>query len=473
MDLLDAADPGLPTAMIDAWRGAQAEVSLARDRLAAALDEQTPDSGRVRTRRVALAEAEQELDGHAERLRVADPRFWQLAGPRAADAVDPAAITASLADGDVVLTFSVDRPDLVSIALTRDGMASSGWSREERRLDALADHLVEACSRGEAWEHAAEELGTILLEPHADVLAAARRLHVIASGSLLTVPFPALRLRGRPLADHLVTSILPSLSAYPHLAAGRRQGLALCVGDPAQMSQRPAPESAPVPLAALPGARLEAEAVAALHGARPLVGPDATKSAVRGRLPDAAVVHLATHGLIDPTSPLASSVQLAQGEALTVAEILSMRLDADLVVLSACQTGTGARAGGDELLGLGRALVAAGARAVVVSLWPVNDACTAVLMSRFHADRVCGLPDDEALHEAQHWIRSLTMEQVHEELTHIARVGETTADYAPQELAATGLGAQRLVSTFRPVRPSPQLVPSHPMIWAPFVLVGR
>ena len=144
-----------------------------------------------------------------------------------------------------------------------------------------------------------------------------------------------------------------------------------------------------------------------------------------------------------------------------------------LVVLSACQTGTGARAGGDELLGLGRALVAAGARAVVVSLWPVNDACTAVLMSRFHADRVCGLPDDEALYEAQHWVRGLTMEQVHEELTRLARAGDEIDDHGPQKPAATGLAAQRLVSTLRPVRPSPQLVPSHPMIWAPFVLVGR
>ena len=100
MDLLDAADPGLPTAMIGrlAWRTG-GRVSLARDRLAAALDGQhrirrvrSPACGTCRGRAGTV-------EAHAERLRAADPRFWQLAGPRAADLVDPAAITASLAEG--------------------------------------------------------------------------------------------------------------------------------------------------------------------------------------------------------------------------------------------------------------------------------------------------------------------------------------------------------------------------------------
>ena len=468
MDLLTAPDPGLPPAVLDAWRGAQAETALARDRLAAALGADPPNAARVAQRREALWAAEQQLDAQLERLRTADPRFWRLARPMAVDAVDPAAVAAGLADGDLILIFSIDRPDLVSVALTAHGLASAVWSREERRIEAAAQHLLSACSHGGAWEDPADKLGAILLEPHADALERATRLHVVASGPLLGIPFPTLQLRGRRLADRFAMTILPSLSAYPLLVSSGRRASALCVGDPARMSYRPAPEAPPVPLPALAGAALEAAAVATVYGADPLVGPAATERAVRDRLPDAQVVHLATHGIVDAESPLASSVLLADGEALTVAELLSLRMDADLVVLSACQTGTGTPVGGDELLGLGRVLVAAGARAAIVTLWPVDDACTAVFMARFHAARARGLPSAEALHQTQQWMRGLTMPDLRGALD---RLMIESGDQADQ--SATVVDVPRLVATAPPPARRAPRPPSHPAVWAPFVLIGR
>ena len=218
------------------------------------------------------------------------------------------------------------------------------------------------------------------------------------------------------------------------------------------------------PLPALPGAAVEAAAVAqALHGT-PLIGPDATEATTRAALPTAPVIHLATHGVLDPVTPLASAVMLADGEQLTVAELLSLRLNADLVVLSACETGTGRVAGGDELLGLGRSLIAAGARAAVVTLWPVNDQSAAVLMTRFQTLRAAGTPTGEALHAAVDWLRGLSLAQV-EELFREFR-SQVSADLNP---AGDHIPAGVRAISRHPVTPS---TPAHPLHWAPFVLIG-
>jgi CHAT domain-containing protein len=161
---------------------------------------------------------------------------------------------------------------------------------------------------------------------------------------------------------------------------------------------------------------------------------------------------------------LGSAVMLANGEQLTVAELLSLRLDADLVVLSACETGTGRVVGGDELLGLGRGLIAAGARAAVVTLWPVDDVSAAVLMTRFQTLRAKGKPTADALRSAVRWLRGLSPTEV-ADLFHELRF------QGPAELHPVGdrtpTGA-RAIST-HPLIPS---APAHPHHWAPFVLIG-
>src|SRR5262249_37697367 len=119
----------------------------------------------------------------------------------------------------------------------------------------------------------------------------------------------------------------------------------------------------------------------------------------------------ACHGLIDERFPLNSALALTVPERpaagqdnglLQAWEIFeSVRLDAELVTLSACDTALGREMGGEGLLGLTRAFQYAGARSVLASLWKVSDASTAVLMERFYAGLHEGLPKDEALRAAQ------------------------------------------------------------------------
>jgi CHAT domain-containing protein len=144
----------------------------------------------------------------------------------------------------------------------------------------------------------------------------------------------------------------------------------------------------------LPGAEAEGRWVASTLGARLLTGGAATESAVMVRLAQAPVIHLATHGLAYSTEARARQSFVAfapdanSDGRLTVGEILddpSLALTADLVVLSACQTGLGNLKQAEGTVGLQRAFLAKGARSVLVSLWSVDDRATRLLMERFYA----------------------------------------------------------------------------------------
>ncbi len=166
-------------------------------------------------------------------------------------------------------------------------------------------------------------------------------------------------------------------------------------------------------LGPLPGTRVDAEAVGKLYGARPLLGVDASEEQVRKLLPEADVVHFATHGYLHPYWARASGLVLSHAQhadnatppekdgLLQAWEIYGLpRLRADLVVLAACETGRGSVVRGEGINGLVRAFQAAGARSVVASHWKVRDDSTRELMLAFHRRVRGGVAKDVALHQA-------------------------------------------------------------------------
>jgi CHAT domain-containing protein len=140
-------------------------------------------------------------------------------------------------------------------------------------------------------------------------------------------------------------------------------------------------------------------------------GRDASEARVMSAAPGASVLHLACHGFVDERFPMESGLALAidpgHGDAgdnglLQAWEIFErLRLDADLVTLSACDTGLGQEDAGEGLLGLTWAFLYAGADSVLASLWSVSDASTAALMARFYRELSAGVPEAEALRRAQ------------------------------------------------------------------------
>ena len=134
--------------------------------------------------------------------------------------------------------------------------------------------------------------------------------------------------------------------------------------------------------------------------ARAFTGDEANFSNYRLYAPDCDVLHLACHGQFRPDNPLFSSLHLADG-FVTVRDICAQRLRADVVVLSACETGLNKIAAGDEILGLARGFLAAGARSLILSLWTVSDRATAELMREFYKSLQRGATASASLRAAQ------------------------------------------------------------------------
>lgn len=148
----------------------------------------------------------------------------------------------------------------------------------------------------------------------------------------------------------------------------------------------------------LPHTLQEAQIVADLLSGEVLLEKDATRSRVHDAR--ASVLHFATHGVFRPDEPLFSGIQLADGW-LTTLDIFNLKLEASLVTLSACQTGRHSIGGGDELLGMARAFLYAGAASLLLSHWNIDDAVTASFISHFYRQLAVGERKATALRQAQ------------------------------------------------------------------------
>ncbi|UBF25782.1 tetratricopeptide repeat protein [Kovacikia minuta CCNUW1] len=236
-----------------------------------------------------------------------------------------------------------------------------------------------------------KQLHQLLIQPIADLLPPdpQQPLILIPQGSLFLVPFAALRdSQGKYLIEKHTLLTAPSIQVLEQTAQLKTRGDLACkvpCRSPALVVGNPVPMPQSMP--ALPEAEAEAEAVAKQLKASALTRQQATKAAVLQQMPLAGKIHFATHGTFDSQQGLKSAIALAPGAQddglLTAEQILELNLRADLVVLSACNTGRG-RVTGDGVIGLSRSLITAGVPSVVVSLWAVPDSPTAFLMTEFY-----------------------------------------------------------------------------------------
>ena len=269
-----------------------------------------------------------------------------------------------------------------------------------------------------------KQLHQLLIEPIADLLPTDSNTRVvfIPQSSLFLVPFPALQGKdGKYLVEKHTILTAPSIQVL-QLTREQRQRVgarhvvplqgndAIIVGNPTMPSMPPKPGEKPQQLPSLPGAEKEANAIAPLLNTKPLIGNQATKSAVEQLMSKARIIHLATHGLLDEYRGLGSAIALAPDSSykeeigkvnglLTAEEILDLKLNAELVVLSACNTGRG-KITGDGVIGLSRSLISAGVPSVLVSLWSVPDAPTAQLMTEFYQNLQKNPDKAQALRQA-------------------------------------------------------------------------
>lgn len=242
---------------------------------------------------------------------------------------------------------------------------------------------------------------------------------IVPHGPLGLVPFAALQLEGDsvPLGVRHSLRYAPSLRSLVAASARARAasaGPVIVVGNPF-MPEIASAKGERVRLSDLPGAAAEAADIAGRLGVVSWTGSDASETRVRRDLPAAGLVHLATHGLAFGSesrvrdSYVALAPDAAHDGLLTLGEIMdddAITLVADLVVLSACQTGLGDMKQAEGTVGLQRALLAKGARSVLVSLWSVDDDATRVMMQTFYEHWLAGASKAEALRRAQNSVRT-------------------------------------------------------------------
>ncbi len=262
-----------------------------------------------------------------------------------------------------------------------------------------------------------KQLYQLLIQPIADLLPTDpnQRVILIPHGALFLIPFPALiDGQGQYLLQTHTIQIAPSIEVLQLIQAqkaGRQvkqaSGTALVVGNPTMPKVAVQPGAPAQPLSPLPYAEQEARQIAQLLQVQPLLGSAATKTQVVQRMTQAGLIHLATHSKADDQQGLQSWLALAPNSPtatpgdglLTADEIFNLRLQAALVVLSACETGRG-KLTGDGVIGLSRSFMAAGVPTVVVSLWPVPDDSTQWLMTRFYQNIHDGMGKAQALRQA-------------------------------------------------------------------------
>jgi CHAT domain-containing protein/predicted negative regulator of RcsB-dependent stress response len=270
-----------------------------------------------------------------------------------------------------------------------------------------------------------KRLHELLIKPISHLLPTQEsdKIIFIPQSSLFLVPFPALQDEsGKYLIENHTILTAPSiqvleLTRQQRQQLGTRGRAALVVGNPTMPKVAPAIGEPPQQLSPLPGAETEAKAIAPLLNTQALIGNQATEAAILPLLPSARIIHLATHGILDDIQGLKSAIALAPSSMappltkggtggvegsdglLTAEELLNLKLNAELVVLSACDTGRG-KITGDGVIGLSRSFISAGVPSVIVSLWAIPDAPTAFLMTEFYQNLQKNPDKAQALRQA-------------------------------------------------------------------------
>ena len=226
-----------------------------------------------------------------------------------------------------------------------------------------------------------------------------KKLIIVPHGALHYVPFAALHDGSEYLIDRHSLRILPSASVLKFLKVRESGGGALVLGNPDLGN----------PQFDLKHAQNEAVAIAkALTTAKLLLRREATETFIKALGGQFRTIHFAAHGMFDANRPMNSALLLAPDATndgqLRVAELYTLRLNADLVTLSGCETALGKVANGDDVVGFTRGLLYAGTSSIVSSLWKVDDRATRDLMVAFY-NGLLKMDKPEALRQAQLAVR--------------------------------------------------------------------
>jgi len=384
-----------------------------------------------------LSQVEAEMGRLESEVREHYPQYAELRYPKPLELES----IRSLLDSDAaLLEYFVGKDGSVLFVVTQQGLTSYTLppARELSELVEKVRSLIEHPSELEIgdFRRQASRLYSFLVGPAAKALEGKHSLLIAPDGPLYVFPFEVL-LTGETaglsypdlpylLRQHAV-SYVPSASVLKGLRESEAKGPSpelqekafVAFANPLTNGEQAAPREDSVrglaetehrSFSPLLYSEEEVKSIAKLFAGDQVelyIGYSATKENVVGNplVEKARRVHFATHGFVDEARPERSALVLTpsagQDGYLTVAEIFNMKLRADLLVLSACETGLGKEVGGEGIVGLMRAFLYAGAKSLIVSLWPVVDRPTAYLMQNFYRSLDATGSKAEALRKAK------------------------------------------------------------------------
>lgn len=302
-----------------------------------------------------------------------------LASLVSVSSLEAAEVQALLAPDEALLVYFAHGARMRAMVVRRDRV--TGAEINSLGLESEIRQLREAL---QAQTEVAPQLRALyqrLIVPLAGSLDHVTRLSVVAHGPMHYLPFAALNDGQQDLIDRFNLRMLPSASVLKYLRPSQSDKLnhMLILGNPDLNN----------PAYDLPGAQLESEKLAARFKlSQLLLRKQASKTAFQALAGEASFIHVASHGQFNAAKPLQSGLILSPDThndgRLSVSDLYQLQLDAELVTLSACETGLGAVSNGDDVVGLTRGFLYAGASTVIASLWQVDDDATAFLMLRMY-----------------------------------------------------------------------------------------
>ena len=331
----------------------------------------------------------------------------------------------SLRPDEALLEYVLSEPESYCLRITNEDIQVIVLPAGRKRIEALVEAYLAAVRSRQPERSISRELFSLILEP-AIASGSKSRLVIVPDGRLNLLPFDALRdSRGKHVLESHVVTYAPSATVLHLLRQTRYKeeltmslvgvGGAVYSGNTSGKSQAASAAADLFDLDAvtfpkLPGSKQEVQVIGNI-----IKGPNelllevkATESAFKALpLEEFRIVHLAVHGVANTEFPDRAALVLGTSPAspddglLQVREIRDLPLRADLVVLSACETGSGKLLGEEGIASLERAFLLAGAKAVVASLWTADDVYTIALMKRFYQHLASGSDKGSALRQAK------------------------------------------------------------------------
>jgi CHAT domain-containing protein len=441
------------------WRQLNAQLTTWRSLLYNELSNpnQKPNPAHMEILNKKISTLETEVQEVESKLAFSDPDFHRAISPQA-QIIQLDELISLLPKDTAVLQYYFLGEQMLAWAITNQGMTQvQRLNVDVAYINRKIRQYHEACENSIALDNLGNELTEIFLKPLAETIQTNQNLILTPYGAAHVLPFHALPWEDEPLGSKHAISYLPNASSLKYLSQtslNEHPTRILAIGDPVKMAYESPLDGNTIACNPLPAARLEALLVSKLFSeGRALIGEEATEERVRELCTEYPLLHFATHGYLSEQAPLLSSILLANGDMLTVYELMGLHLNSDLVALSACRTGLGKTTEGEDILGLTRGLLGSGVHAAIVSLWPVNDLSTSLLMREFYKQLLNGKPAVIALQAAQNYLRTLSKDQIDKETNELQSI-DTNRDFRTIE---TPMVANDY---------------SHPHYWAPFILIG-